>query len=171
MSKTIPAGTEVLIFYYNVGLGPNQDDCNFIKGLVESCETVEISTMHGSPWNEVLYKVLGEDNNTYYGNYDTHITGNYYFRTVDDHVKHLQNKIRNNCNQINDLNVENSKLFDLIADLCIENIEESNLSTNDHIDSNIFEREFKSLDEKVSVLVKENVKRCRRNNIILNKTK
>ena len=136
MNRIIPNGTEVLIFYYNEGLGPNQDVFRFIKGIVESSETIEIPTMHGSPWDEVLYKVLGEDNNIYYGNYGSHITGNYYFRTAEDHIIHLKNRIKNNCDTINNLDLQNSKLYDLMEDLRIKS-KEADLNTFDNIDNNV----------------------------------
>ena len=168
MEKIVPNGTEVLIFKYNPCLGPNQDEERFIRGRIESSEIIEESTMHGSPWDIRVFKVLGEDNKTYYGTYDRGLRGQHYFRSVEDHINLIRNKIKSNNEEISKLNEDNIKLFDLITDLSKIAYEknESELSPTEYLGEENSNIRFKSLDEKVTTLADLNVKRYRRNNLI-----
>ena len=171
MNKDIPIGTEVLIFKYNSSLGPNQDEEHFIKGRIENSEIREETTMHGSPWNIRYYKVLGEDNNTYYGTYDMGLSGYYYFRSIEDHINHIRNTIKSNNKKINELNEKNLELCDLITDLSRISYEkdESELKPVDYLGEEASNIIFKSLDDKVTTLAKLNAKRYRKNNILIKK--
>lgn len=168
MEKNVPIGTEVLIFRYNPSLGPNQDEERYIRGRIESSEIIEESTMHGSPWDIRYYKVLGEDNKTYYGTYDRGLRGQHYFRSIEDHINHVRNKIKSNNEEISKLNDENIKLFDLITDLSkiVYEKYESELSPTEYLGEENSNIGFKSLDEQVTTLADLNVKRYRRNNLI-----
>ena len=168
MDKNVPIGTEVLIFRYNPSLGPNQDEERFIRGRIESSEIIEESTMHGSPWDIRFFKVLGEDNKTYYGTYDRGLRGQHYFRSVEDHINLIRNKIKSNNEEISKLNEDNIKLFDLITDLSkiIYEKHEIELKPEEYLGAGESIIKFKSLDEKVTTLADLNVKRYRRNNLI-----
>ena len=168
MNKNVPIGTKVLIFRYNPSLGPNQDEEKFIRGIIESSEIVEESTMHGSPWDIRFFKVLGEDNNTYYGTYDTGLRGQYYFRSIKDHINHVRNKIKLNNEKISELNEDNIRLLDLITDLSETSYEknESELEPEEYLGEEAANIKFNSLDDQVTTLAKINVKRYLRNNLI-----
>ena len=173
MDKNVPIGTEVLIFRYNPSLGPNQDEERFIRGRIESSEIIGETTMHESTWDIRYYKVLGEDNKTYYGTYNTGLRGHHYFRSIEDHINHVRNKMISNNEEIIKLNEENIKLFDLITDLSkiVYKKNESELSPEEYLRERESIIKFKSLDEKVTTLADLNVKRYRRNNLIKKEAK
>ena len=173
MDKNVPIGTEVLIFRYNPSLGPNQDEERFIRGRIESSEIIGETTMHGSTWDIRYYKVLGEDNKTYYGTYNTGLRGHHYFRSIEDHINHVRNKMISNNQEIIKLNEENIKLFDLITDLSkiVYEKNESELSPEEYLRERESILRFKSLDEMVTTLADLNVKRYRRNNLIKKEAK
>lgn len=78
-------GTEVLIFKHIEGKKPyEQNDEEYIKGRI-------LSSDWSSSW--MMYTVLGEDGNTYNGNYGRRIIGDSYFFTREDYIKHLMSKI------------------------------------------------------------------------------
>lgn len=171
MEKNVPIGTEVLIFRYNPSLGLNQDEGKYIIGRIESSAIMKESTMHESPWDTRLYTVLGEDNKIYYGTYDT--GKGYYFRSIEDHINHIRNKIKSNNEKISKLNEENIKLFDLITDLSRVVYEkyESELRPEEYLGEGESILRFKSLDEMVTTLADLNAKRYRRNNLIKKEAK
>lgn len=114
--KIIPDGTKVLIFKYGRGWD-RQDDENYIVGTVQSSKTSDDLSYHGSPWYVQIYEVLGEDGNIYVGCYGTGIIGSSYFRTIDDHISFLKNKITNNEQEILRIQDENDKYFKQITKL------------------------------------------------------
>ncbi len=80
-----PNGSEVLIFKHIAGKKPGeQNDEEYIKGRI-------LSSDWSSSW--MMYIVLGEDGNTYNGNYGRRIIGDSYFLTREDYIKHLMSKI------------------------------------------------------------------------------
>lgn len=157
MDKIIQPGTEVLIFNYNPNWGPKQDEELYIKGIVESSEILEEPTMHGSPWMIRFYKVIGEDNDIYYGTYDVNIKGSHYFRTIPDHIDKVKHKIKDNCEQINKLNHDNLELYELISKLNYELYK--NKSLIEETNNTTPYKEYKSLEEQTIALAKTNAKR------------
>ena len=80
-----PNGSEVLIFRHIEGKKPyEQNDEEYIKGRI-------LSSDWSSSW--MMYTVLGEDGNTYYGNYGRRIIGDSYFLTREDYIRYLESKI------------------------------------------------------------------------------
>jgi len=161
------SGTQVLIFKFNQY--GNSDESNFIKGRIEEYEVVSQSI-----WNITIYKVLGEDGNTYFGTYDMGISNispkiNYYFRSIEDHIKQTKDVIKRNCDKINEINNTNSKLFDILSDLCVTQHQDNEKSKFpiDTIDNEIYNTPFDSLDDKVTLLANLNAKRYRRNKLIV----
>lgn len=115
--KIIPNGTEVLIFKYVREWGPNQDDENYIVGKVQTSKTSDDLSYHGSPRYEQIYEVLGENGNIYVGSYGTGIIGNSYFRTTDDHISFLKNRIADNEQEILRIQEKNDRYFRQIKEL------------------------------------------------------
>ena len=113
----IPNGTEVLIFKYVREWGSNQNDENYILGTVQSSKISDDLSCHGSPWYEQIYEVLGEDENIYVGCYRTGIIGNSYFRTIDDHIRVLKNRINDNEQEILKIQEKNDRYFIQIKEL------------------------------------------------------
>lgn len=84
---------EVLIFNYIREWGPNQNIEDYIRGTIISSELSDDLSLHGSPYNVVIYTVLGEDGNLYRGNYDLPLLGNSFFLTEMDYIRKLETKI------------------------------------------------------------------------------
>ena len=179
MDKIIPNGTEVLIFNYVPNWGPKQDEERFIRGIVEDSEIIEEETMHGTPWTKRFYRVLGEDNDIYYGTYDVASKGSHYIRTIEDHIKHIKNKITSNCEKINTLNNNNYDLLKLITTLNNQDFDltEHITSLSDtYSDNNPTEKEamdkptieYKSIEEKTIKLAQENADKLKRKRLIQN---
>ena len=178
MEKIIPNGTKVLIFNYIPNWGPKQDEERFIRGVIEDSEILEEETMHGSTWTKRFYRVLGEDNEIYYGTYDVGSRGSHYIRTVEDHINHIKNKITSNCEKINELNNKNYDLLKLITTLNNQDFDltehiaslsnECSNNTNKKTKDEQTNPEYKSIEEKTIRLAKENAKKCKRNRIIQN---
>ena len=168
MEKNVPNGTEVLIFNYVLNRGPKLDEERFTRGIILSSEILEEPSIYGDSSKMRFYKVLGEDNEIYYGTYDVANKGSHYFRSIEDHINHVRNKIISNSKTINRLNEDNIKLFDLITDLSkiIYEKHEIELSPTEYLGEGESIIKFKSLDEKVTTLADLNVKRYRRNNLI-----
>ena len=114
--EIIPNGTEVLIFKY-VREWNKQDDENYIVGIVQSSETSDDLSYHGSPWYEQIYEVLGEDGNIYRGTYGSGWIGNSFFRTQEDHISILKSRITDNEQEILKLKEKNDRYFRQIIKL------------------------------------------------------
>ena len=100
MEEIIPNGTEVLIFRYIREWKTKQDDEHFIMGIIQSSNESDDLSHHGSSYYEQIYKVLGVDGKKYIGTYGHGLTGNYIFRTREDYIRVLKNKIKNNNEEI-----------------------------------------------------------------------
>lgn len=153
MEKIIPDGTEVLIFKYAPSWEQKQEEARFIKGVIESSEILEKPTMHGSPWMIRFYKVIGEDNDIYYGTYDTNIKGSHYFRTIPDHINKIKQKIKNNYEQINKLNNDNFELCELMMKLNEDLYKKEKITDKTEKEPYI---RFKSLEEQTIALARKN---------------
>ena len=120
MNEIIPNGTEVLIFKYVKELGNNQDEHNYIVGVVKNSIISEDLGLE----NQVrIYEVIGEDGNYYAGTYGVGMVGKSFFRTVDDHISYLEGKIRNNFLKMEEMKNENSDHFRTIDKLKEHKIE------------------------------------------------
>ena len=108
--KIIPNGTKVLIFKY-IRERNKQDEENYIVGTIQTSRISDDLSYHGSPWYEQIYEVLGEDENIYVGCYGTGIIGNSYFRTIDDHIRVLKNRINDNEQEILKIQEKNDRYF------------------------------------------------------------
>lgn len=108
MNEIKPNGTEVLIFKY-VRENSYQDENNFITGIIISSKQSDDLSYHGSSWYEQIYEVLGEDGKKYYGCYGDGLIGSSFFRTREDHIKRIKNKIKRNEETILNLQDENVK--------------------------------------------------------------
>ena len=108
--EIIPNGTEVLIFKY-IREWNKQDEENYIVGTIQTSRTSDDLSYHGSPWYVQIYEVLGEDENIYVGCYGTGIIGNSYFRTIDDHIRVLKNRINDNEQEILKIQEKNDRYF------------------------------------------------------------
>lgn len=115
--KLIENGTEVLIFEYIKGMGPNQNEEHFIKGTIKACRTTNNLSYYDGYWYEAIYEVLGNDGNTYIGPYGNIGIGDSFFRTKEDHIKALQRKISKNEEEtikLQEQNIEYKKQIELI---------------------------------------------------------
>ena len=117
MKKIVPNGAEVLIFKYVKEYGFEQDEENFIRGIVQSSESSPDLANHGNPWYKEIYEVLGEDGKTYHGAYGFGIIGDSFFRTVEDHIEIINHKISLNNKQIKKMENENTKYLETINNL------------------------------------------------------
>lgn len=117
MKEVIPNGTEVLIFHYIREWGTDQDESNYVKGVIQSSKESYDLSYHGTTYNEQIYEVLGNDGKTYYGAYGRGIIGDSFFRTVDDHIKCIKNSIRINDEKITKINNKNELLYAELSSL------------------------------------------------------
>ena len=117
MEKIIPNGTEVLIFKYVREWGPNQDDENYVVGIVQSSKTSDDLSIHGSSHYVQIYEVLGNDGNRYTGTYGNGLIGNSFFRTKGDQVEILKRKISHNKETITKLQEKNNEYIKQISSL------------------------------------------------------
>lgn len=123
MEKIIPNGTEVLIFKYISEWGPNQDDENYVVGIVQSSKTSDDLSIHGSSHYVQIYEVLGNDGNRYTGTYGNGFVGNSFFRTREDHIEILKRKISHNKETITKLQEKNSEYINQISSLIEKDID------------------------------------------------
>lgn len=114
--EIIPNGTEVLIFKY-IRERNKQDEEHYLIGTIQTSRTSDDLSYHGSPWYVKIYEVLGEDENIYVGCYGKGIIGSYYFRTIDDHIKVLKNRINDNEQEILKIQEKNDRYFIQIKEL------------------------------------------------------
>jgi hypothetical protein len=77
---------------------------------------------HGSSYYEQIYEVLGQDGKKYIGTYNSGLSGNYIFRTKEDHIKRLKALISLNDKEI--LKIQSKSL---------EYEKQINLLSNHHI--------------------------------------
>ena len=114
MEKILQYDEEVLIFK----VSNNMKEDEYIKGKVISSRESEDLSHHGSPWYEKIYDVRGEDGHIYTGTYNRDIIGkDIFFRTPEDHIKYLQEKINKNYRKIYDINCENETYREIINSL------------------------------------------------------
>ena len=114
MEKILQYGEEVLIFQVSNNMKENE----YIKGKVISSRESEDLSHHGSPWYEEIYDVRGEDGYIYTGTYNRDIIGEgIFFRTPEDHINYLQEKINKNYRTIYDINCENDTYRKIINSL------------------------------------------------------
>lgn len=114
MEKILQYDEEVLIFKVSNNMKENE----YIKGTVISSRESEDLSHHGSPWYEEIYDVRGEDGHIYTGTYNRDIIGKgIFFRTPEDHINHLQEKINKNYRKIYDINCENDTYRKIINSL------------------------------------------------------
>ena len=162
MDKIIPYGTEVLIFEYNPARGLDQKEDIYIMGVVCDSKIVQEDVIHGSSWESVTYEVLGEDGKIYSGNYNNHIRGDFYFRTIEDHISKIKSKVASNFEKVKKVNQENLELFDAIDKLYSKKYTKQ--ETNDSTIANEYmnNRHFKSLEENTIYLANMNAKRYKK---------
>lgn len=115
METILQYGEEVLIFK----VSNNMKEDEFIKGkVISSRESEDLSHHSSSSWYETIYDVHGEDGHIYTGTYNRDIIGkDIFFRTPEDHIKYLQEKINKNHRTINDINCENEIYREIINSL------------------------------------------------------
>ncbi len=114
MEKELQYGEEVLIFHVSNNMKENE----YIKGKIISSRESEDLSHHGSPWYETIYVVRDENGHIYIGTYNRDILGeNVFFRTPEDHIKYLQEKINRNYRKIYDINCENETYSETIKSL------------------------------------------------------
>ena len=141
MERQLNIGDKVLIFNYISSWGIKQDYNRFIEGVVIKKELSDDLSQHGSPWEVMNYKVLGEDGKEYYGNYIEHVLGNSFFMTREDYINHLRYEksilktLKDNKNilsmlkkykdELEDINKNNKRILGNIEDtvsLCLRMI-------------------------------------------------
>lgn len=116
MKKIISNGTEVLIFEASL----YADDTEYIKGTIVSSKLSDDLSMHGSPWYEQIYTVLGEDGNEYVGPCDDGLGWRNYIRTKENYIDFLNKKILNNNKEISIIEKKNEMIKEEIETLKIE---------------------------------------------------
>jgi len=124
MNNVLENGTEVLIFKNFKAYTSEQDEINFITGIIVSSKESEDLSYHGSPYYEQIYEVLGKDGKRYIGTYNFGVSGSYVFRTREDHIKRLKALIDINNKEI--LKIKSKSL---------EYENQINLLNNNHIKS------------------------------------
>ena len=118
MNKIIPNGTEVLIFQQvPVYHCSQEEDENFVIGVIQSSKQSDDLSYHGSPYYEQVYKVLGNDGKIYSGTYERGLVGNYFFRTREDHIEVLKEKIKDNEKEILKLQEKTNSYIEQIKSL------------------------------------------------------
>ena len=100
MEDLVKNKTEVLVFKYVDGRGPNQDMIHYTKGKVVGSELSHDLSIHGSCHYETIYTVLGEDGKNYRGTYRTAWIGDHFILTVNDYIKYLEQSISLNNEKI-----------------------------------------------------------------------
>lgn len=110
--KMLPKGTEVLVFKYTKFKGEVSNDEYYIRGIVESCTINEESDLTPS-----ILTVLGEDGCEYWGSYGAPILGNSFFRTKEDQIEYLQERIARNNDYIQDLHDLNTRYNESIEEI------------------------------------------------------
>lgn len=115
METILQYGEEVLIFK----VSNNMKEDEFIKGkVINSRESNDLSHHSSSSWYETIYDVRGEDGHLYTGTYNRDYIDKYvFFRTTEDHIKYLQEKINRNYRKIYELNSENETYNETIKNL------------------------------------------------------
>ena len=115
MEKVLPNDEEVLIFK----VSNNTKENDYIKGkIISSRESNDLSHHSSSSWYETIYDVRGEDGHLYTGTYNRDYIDKYvFFRTTEDHIKYLQEKINRNYRKIYELNSENETYNETIKNL------------------------------------------------------
>ncbi len=115
METILQYGEEVLIFH----VSNNMKEDEFIKGkVINSRESEDLSHHSSSSWYETIYDVRGEDGYLYTGTYNRDYIDKYvFFRTPEDHIKYLQEKINRNYRKIYDINCENDSYTETINSL------------------------------------------------------
>ena len=92
MDRELNIGDKVLIFNYISQRGINQNYNRFIEGIVIHKELSDDLSQHGSPWEVMNYRVLGEDGKKYFGNYIDPVLGDSFFMTREDYINHLRHE-------------------------------------------------------------------------------
>lgn len=115
METILQYGEEVLIFK----VSNNMKEDEYIKGkVINSRESEDLSHHSSSSWYETIYDVRGEDGYLYTGTYNRDYIDKYvFFRTPEDHIKYLQEKINKNYRKIYDINCENDTYTETINNL------------------------------------------------------
>ena len=115
MEDLVKNKTEVLVFKYAYGRGPNQDMIHYIKGKVVESKLSHDLSIHGSCHYENIYTVLGEDGTYYRGTYRTAWIGNYFILTISDYIKYLEQSISLNNEKIEMMKKENALYSEVIS--------------------------------------------------------
>lgn len=92
MDEELNIGDKVLIFNYVGGWKYDQNYNRFIEGVVIHKELSDDLAQHGSPWEVMNYRVLGEDEKKYFGNYLDPVLGDNFFMTREDYINHLRHE-------------------------------------------------------------------------------
>ena len=90
MERQLNIGDKVLIFNYISSWGINQNYSRFKEGVVIEKKLSDDLSQHGSPWEVMNYRVLGEDGFKYFGNYIEPVLGDSFFMTREDYLNHLR---------------------------------------------------------------------------------
>lgn len=105
MEKKLNIGDKVLIF---TGRNKSKDGIKpFIKGKVIKKSKSDDLAYHGSPWIVDVYKVVGEDGNTYTGCYKDNTVGDSSFWTIEDYKDYLKRVVEHDDVRIRE--IEQSK--------------------------------------------------------------
>ena len=116
MNKVMPNGTEVLIFK-NTSNDIHQDTMRFIKGMIigsyEEKEDIaeDISLYHH------IYTVFGEDAEEYKATYGYAHKGDFFIRTIEEHIEYLTNALYNNNYKVEELKSINNMIKETILHL------------------------------------------------------
>ena len=116
MEKKLNVGDNVLVFENYKYISPFEI-LPFINGTVVECRESDDLSYHGSPWYVYLYKVIGEDGNTYLGSYRSSIIGNAYYYKVEDYIEYLKYIKEHNENEILELTQKNQSIDELIESM------------------------------------------------------
>lgn len=94
-------------------------DNSVLKGTIIDSYLSDDLSYHGSSMYEVIYVVLGEDNNIYKGVYGRCISSisDYYFKTEKDYLLYLKGIIKHNIDRIDLLKKENNNISNVIKKL------------------------------------------------------
>ena len=114
MDRVLNIGDEVLVFKYISEWGINQDYFNFKRGKVLEKELSKDLAYHGSSWNVLCYKVIGDDGRIYFGNYGRPIIHDSFFMVGEDYINYLNRMINKNLEKIQMIDKENKKIQNII---------------------------------------------------------
>ena len=116
MEKVIPNGTYVVILKKG-GYCEVPDPTKFIEGHIISSEDSFDSSYDGCERRTRIYKVLGKDGNEYEATYGDISDNEYFIRTIEDNINHINLSIEELKNKRDELNAKIEENKDIVDSL------------------------------------------------------